>query len=375
MKLLFLYPNASSRSKVSVKYSGSYGKGYLFYGAEEAPQYGHTSMDHLAKSTRIEKSLFRKFFNKFLNTVIRILGGSGGDWYKLLCLRSEIGKADVIIATADRVGIPLVVLSWLKIIPKKSTVYISIGLPERLAKLNRLMFWFYQKAFYSCANHIICYGYGESLRIKSFLPNAKRRINFFPFGVGVDYFHPNGCFREKGDYILSIGADKNRDFELLLSIASQITSEILIITTQQRLGELANKFETFPDNVRFQTDVPFVEIKNLLFSSRFVVLPVIENSYSGATTTLLQAMSMEKAVIISKTSAIESGYFLQDKKNCLLVEPSDGEELLSNILKLLDNKPNQKSLGVEARKTIKQHLSWVHYTNNLYSVIDSNQEI
>ena len=57
--------------------------------------------------------------------------------------------------------------------------------------------------------------------------------------------------------------------------------------------------------------------------ARVVALPVRENSYSGATTVLLQAMALGKPVVVTRTKAIETGYGLVDGENCRLVAPGD----------------------------------------------------
>ena len=57
---------------------------------------------------------------------------------------------------------------------------------------------------------------------------------------------------------------------------------------------------------------------------RVVALPVRDNSYSGATTVLLQAMALAKPVVVTRTSAIATGYELEDGENVRLVAPGDG---------------------------------------------------
>ena len=60
-----------------------------------------------------------------------------------------------------------------------------------------------------------------------------------------------------------------------------------------------------------------------LARARVVALPVRDNLYSGATTTLLQAMATAKPVVVSRTAAIAEGYGLEDGVNCRLVPPGD----------------------------------------------------
>ena len=64
-------------------------------------------------------------------------------------------------------------------------------------------------------------------------------------------------------------------------------------------------------------------MKRRLEEARVVALPVLDNSYSGATTVLLQAMALGKPVVVSRTKAIARGYGLADGDNCRLVEPGD----------------------------------------------------
>ena len=70
-----------------------------------------------------------------------------------------------------------------------------------------------------------------------------------------------------------------------------------------------------PSNINIVCDVPFSEIRALFAGARVVVLPVKENTYSGATTTLLQAMAMGKPIVASRVGATREGYGLRDGEN------------------------------------------------------------
>ena len=63
--------------------------------------------------------------------------------------------------------------------------------------------------------------------------------------------------------------------------------------------------------------------RTALPDARVVALPVRDNAYSGATTTLLQAMALAKPVVVSRTAAIADGYWLEDGTNVRLVPPGD----------------------------------------------------
>ena len=96
-------------------------------------------------------------------------------------------------------------------------------------------------------------------------------------------------------------------------------TSFLVVTTADRARSLAGR----PSNVAVETDLPFDEMRRRLERARVVALPVRENSYSGATTVLLQAMALAKPVVVTRTAAIATGYGLEDGNNVRLVPPGD----------------------------------------------------
>ena len=91
-------------------------------------------------------------------------------------------------------------------------------------------------------------------------------------------------------------------------------------------------------------------MRERLERARVVALPVRENTYSGATTVLLQAMALEKPVVVSRTSAIATGYGLVDGENCRLVEPGDASSFAEVLRGILGDDVEARSLAA-ARTT------------------------
>jgi len=106
-----------------------------------------------------------------------------------------------------------------------------------------------------------------------------------------------------------------------------------------------------------------------LAGSRVVVLPVRENSYSGGTTVLLQAMALAKPVVVTRTAAIASGYGLVDGENVRLVDPGDGDGLGRATAAVLRNEAHAAALGVSARTTVERELGWERYVDRLESAV------
>ena len=124
-----------------------------------------------------------------------------------------------------------------------------------------------------------------------------------------------------------------------------------------------------PPNVTVDVDVPFGRIRERLLRARVVALPVRENTYSGATTTLLQAMACGKPVVVTRTAAIARGYHLEDGANCRLVAPGDLAALEQAVTGVLDDPALAAGLGLQGRETVERHLTWARYANEMRELL------
>jgi glycosyltransferase involved in cell wall biosynthesis len=190
------------------------------------------------------------------------------------------------------------------------------------------------------------------------------RVEFVPFGVDTEAFHP--VVAEPEFDVLSVGADPRRDFRLLVELAArQPDVSVHIVASRDHARVLG----VVPTNVTVETDIPLADVRARLAAARVVALPVSENSYSGATTTLLQAMSMAKAVVVSRTDAIATGYGLEDGVNCRFVPPGDGAAFERALLEMLAGADASADLGIRARETVERSLTWERYTNALWELL------
>ena len=110
-------------------------------------------------------------------------------------------------------------------------------------------------------------------------------------------------------------------------------------------------------------------MRDRLERARVVALPVRENSYSGATTVLLQAMALGKPVVVTRTAAIATGYGLEDGENVRLVEPGDEAAFGAALDDLLVDESRARALGAGARATVEAGLTWDRYVDRLADVL------
>jgi glycosyltransferase involved in cell wall biosynthesis len=301
-----------------------------------------------------------------LDRAVRLGGGYSGDFARVLASLDEANRADAIFSTVDTVGIPLALLGRFGRV-KPPVLYAAIGLPERIARLRgapaRRLF---EDAFRRL-HTIVAYGWGEVEELRRWIGDGGPGVEFVPFGVDVEHFRPEPTAPVVDD-VVSVGADRRRDFALLVQLARRLPERSFRIVAS---ADNARELGALPENVHLEIDVPFPRVRECLLGARVVVLPVRENSYSGATTTLLQAMACAKPVVVTRTAAIARGYHLDDDTNCRLVPPGELAALETAVTGVLDDEGRAEGLGRRARETVERHLTWAAYTSELARLLDA----
>jgi glycosyltransferase involved in cell wall biosynthesis len=331
---------------------------YSLYGLDELRRSGFDVTHNLEAG--FEPGGRERASAMLLDRAVRLGGGYSGDFARVLAPLGELNRAGAVFSTVDTVGIPLARLRRIgRVTPP--IVYAAIGLPERLAQLRgdpaRRVF----KEAFRRLHTIVAYGWGEVDDLRRWLGEGGPRIEFVPFGVDAEYFRPDPAVTVTDD-VVSVGADPRRDFALLVALARRLPDLSFRIVAS---ADNARALGAVPANLRLEIDVPFARVRERLLEARAVVLPVRENSYSGATTTLLQAMACAKPVVVTRTAAIARGYHLEDDANCRLVPPGDLARLEQAVTGVLESDGRAADLGRRARETVERHLTWSAYTNEV----------
>jgi glycosyltransferase involved in cell wall biosynthesis len=340
--------------------------------AGDPERYRLFGLDEVARRARVRHNLERdgppaawaRVTSTAVNKLVYGAGGYGGDFASILPSLRAINAADVVFSTVDTVGLPLMLLRRAGVV-RTPVVYTAIGLPERLVQLRgeRVGRLYRGVLRRTCA--IVSYSQSESEWLRDWLGPGAPPVRFIPFGVDTDAFRPEPGVKSDLD-VLSVGADPRRDFELLVAVARRRPDVGFRIVAS---SDNARVLTSVPENVTVETDIPLSAVRDRLAAARVVALPVRDNSYSGATTTLLQAMAMARPVVVSRTDAIVGGYGLEDGVNCRLVPPGDAAALEQALLELLAGADASRALGIRARETVERSLSWERYTDALWDVL------
>jgi glycosyltransferase involved in cell wall biosynthesis len=360
--VFFAFRDAPER-RTALRTPGSLDR-YRLFGLDEIAARGVQVRHNLERDQR--PPLWARRADWAINAVLSRLGGYGGDFASVLASLRVANAADVVFSTVDTVGIPLMVLKRARLL-RPPLVYTAVGLPERLVQLRgRRVRRLYAQALRG-TQAIVAYSGGEVDPLRSWLGTGGPPIHFVPFGVDVNAFRPDPE-RDPDVDVVSIGADPRRDFGLLAAVAARRAElSFRIVTTAER----ARALRSVPSNVAIETDIPLEGVRARLAGARLVALPVRDNTYTGATTVLLQAMAMAKPVVVSRTDAIEHGYGLEDGFNCRLVEPGDPAAFEAALLETLAGAEASVSLGIRARESVERSFSWERYTDTLWEILSA----
>lgn len=293
-------------------------------------------------------------------------GGYGGDFGTVYASLRMANRTDVVFSTVDTVGIPLM-LSKRAGLVRRPLVYVAIGLPERLQRLGSARVRRAYARALASSSAVIAYSAYEAEELRGWLARHgyDARVEFIPFGVDEHVFQPDATVPAVD--VVMVGADPHRDVGLLLAVAAETPGRTFrIVTTADR----ARTLTSVPPNVEVETDLPFDLMRRRLGEARVVALPVVDNTYSGATTVLLQAMALAKPVVVSRTRAVAEGYGLVDGENCRLVEPGAEGAFRSALDGVLRDDSHARALGVAARRTVEGNLTWERYVERVEAVLD-----
>ena len=282
----------------------------------------------------------------------------------VICLMRYIRKSDLIFATLDTVGLPLLLLKYLKIIDKP-IVYGTIGLEHNLQiKHSKIIRVLYSKLLKTADYIVSVASFDECKRLSNYLNIPLSKFIFCPFGVDQTYFQPTKI-KEK-NFILSVGADKQRDWKILIESAKYFKLPLVIVSAKGALDSYKVK-----KGITVYEDLPIENLKRLMLKAKVIVITLKQTSYFTGQTTFFQAMSLGKPVVITRIYPFVDYPKIKNNVNCVLVEPYNKKDLTTRVNNLIDNDKFRDRLGKNAREFILSHYTVEKYAKRTSEIFDN----
>lgn len=177
-------------------------------------------------------------------------------------------------------------------------------------------------------------------------------VQFLDFGVDTDFWRPDD--RPQKEYVFSVGADPNRDFETFL--AATIGLPTLLCAHPEAIR-----------HIPLHQNVTVVQgeqkdVHRWFQEARVVVIPLKDTLRPSGQNCILQAMATGKAVVTTLTRGRWTDK-LVDGENCVLVPPGDKQALRQAIDALYCDPKLATEIGMHARKTVCENFSVKHLAN------------
>ena len=160
--------------------------------------------------------------------------------------------------------------------------------------------------------------------------------------VDTGFFQPE-AFHPKGP-ILAIGEDVGRDWTTFLRAISDLDIDVIIKT--RRALDLSGVRRARVRQVRDK--LSFVALRDLYAQSRFVVVPVHETLNVSGVGSVLEAMAMGKALVLSGSANMLD--YVEAGTTALTVPVGDAAALRAAISSLATSDERVQSMGAAARE-------------------------
>lgn len=299
---------------------------------------------------KLLNSLLIIFSKIFFNIPLNMFSGfvfSGG--YR------KLRGYKTIVATTNGVGMCLAIAKNLGLL-KSKIIFINMGLFPK--KQGFIKTFFYKKILHNIK--MLCLSKFES----QFLSNEfdSKNVYYLPFGVDKSFWKKNN-FNKNKSYILSIGGDLARDWNLLIN-SWQSDFPLLKIVSPNKISTSKNNIEIISSDW-IEEKLSDIEIKEIILDSLFVIIPLKETMQPSGQSSCLQAMACGKAVVFSNIKGIWDRNLLKNKENLLLIKPSDQDALIKGVKILIKDNELRARLEINGRKLVEDKLNSLKMADDL----------
>lgn len=186
------------------------------------------------------------------------------------------------------------------------------------------------------------------------------KLAFVHYHADTRFWRPVGDLRER--LVVAAGREQ-RDYATLARASTGLDAEVFIADGSAHTPSARYaRASSVPGNVHLGY-LPYTDLRDMYSRAQVVVVPLLPNDFQAGVTTLLEAMAMGKAVVVSDTSGQRD--VVRDGVNGITVPPGDPHRLRVAIEFLLDHAEERERLGRNARRDVQRSHSLTVYARKL----------
>ncbi|MBV8555884.1 MAG: glycosyltransferase family 4 protein [Planctomycetaceae bacterium] len=297
----------------------------------------------------------------------RIAGGPQ-HWAMARTLAGRLGGDDLVFCSGEDVGIPVAALCGARRDrPRIVSFFHNVMRPRGRAALR--LFRIADRVDLFVTNTSI---QADFLRRALHLP--ERRLFFLPSVEQTDtrFFTPGPATTEKRRPIIASAGLEQRDYRTLAEATRDLDVDVRVTGYSKDAAVMKRAFpEPLPANMSARY-YDWLELVRLYRDADLVVVSLFPNKYPGGITTILEAMSCRRPVIVTRTEGLRD--YVETPGIVTTVEPGDPAGLRKAIVHLLEHPEEADAQAMRGYEIVLEwHNSerWVEvFATRLNSLLD-----
>jgi glycosyltransferase involved in cell wall biosynthesis len=268
---------------------------------------------------------------------------------------SRLAEIDVVFSDGEQVGVPLALAMMAT---RLGVPHLMLG--HRLTARHKRPFFTILKC-HRAITRIVVHSSHQLYQVRSVLGIPADKLVFLPYHADGGFWQPKRQIDEE-KLVVSAGRE-HRDYEILVRACSDPAIAVHIADGSVHSPHASSRQpRRWPANV-WAGFASYVQLRDLYARAAVVAVPLLENDFQAGVTTMLEAMAMGKAIVVSATSGQRD--VIEDGVTGLTVPPGDSRKLRDAIRFLLDSPSERRRLGRNAREAFEARFTLDHYARAL----------
>ncbi|MCX6054724.1 MAG: glycosyltransferase family 4 protein [Chloroflexi bacterium] len=199
----------------------------------------------------------------------------------------------------------------------------------------------------------------------------KNKVSWIPFQADGQFFQPSAQNEKKKNdsrFMICSAGLEFRDYPTMMAAVDGLDVEVVLAAASPWSKRSdTTTLRTIPNNVTVKRFSLF-ELRELYDLAAFVVVPLYPVNFQAGVTTIMEAMAMGKAVIVTKTPGQTD--YVQEGITGLYVPPGDILALRTAMQKLLQDRPEAERMGRLSKEKFERDFNLDRYVELIKIKLD-----
>lgn len=195
------------------------------------------------------------------------------------------------------------------------------------------------------------------------------RLALIPYAVDSLFWSPRRPAEDR--LVLAVGRE-HRDYATFARAAAHLPLQVFVAADSAFSRDAACSLPAcWPSNFTCRS-VGREELRELYARASLVVVPLLDTDFQAGVTTMLEAMSMSKAVLVTRTSG-EPGV-IDDGATGVFVPAGDSAAMAEAMIALMTDRSLRARLGSNAREAVAARFNVDLYAARLAAELEAARE-